>query len=133
MYSRSAVQSAERSFLDALESFEEAIQRANWPSALVDQLMGEIDAIYAELSKPHPSLHPATSQQALPTRAKEQAECLIELLQIHALVRTARVLVFVPCSGRILVQLCEGKSMQNGPRGLGLVYSKACRAGRCSG
>jgi hypothetical protein len=37
--------SAERSFLDALESFEEAIQRANWPSALVDQLMGEIDAI----------------------------------------------------------------------------------------
>jgi len=49
-------QSAERSFLDALESFEEAIQRANWPSALVDQLMGEIDAIYAELSKPHPSL-----------------------------------------------------------------------------
>jgi hypothetical protein len=48
--------SAERSFLDALESFEEAIQRANWPSALVDRLMGEIDAIYAELSKPHPSL-----------------------------------------------------------------------------
>ena len=47
---------AERSFQAALESFEEAIQRANWPSALVDQLMGEIDAIYAELSKPHPSL-----------------------------------------------------------------------------
>jgi hypothetical protein len=48
--------SAERRILDALESLEEAIRRANWPSALVDQLMGEIDAIYAELSKPRPSL-----------------------------------------------------------------------------
>jgi hypothetical protein len=48
--------SAERSFQDALESFEEAIQSANWPSALVDKLMGEIDAIHAELSKPRPSL-----------------------------------------------------------------------------
>ena len=47
---------AERSFQAALESFEEAIQRANWPSALADQLMGEIDEIRAELSKPHPSL-----------------------------------------------------------------------------
>jgi len=47
---------AERSFQDALESFEEAIQSANWPSDLADQLMGKIDAIHAELSKPRPSL-----------------------------------------------------------------------------
>ena len=31
------------------------MQQANWPGALVDQFMGDIDTLHAELSEPSPS------------------------------------------------------------------------------
>jgi hypothetical protein len=40
---------------DALARFEEAMQQANWPGAVVDQFMGDIDILHGELSEPSPS------------------------------------------------------------------------------
>jgi hypothetical protein len=75
---------AERSFQAALESFEEAIQRANWPSALVDQLMGEIDAIYAELSKPRPSLAALQEEGRSMRNTLEEVTAWIEATNVIA-------------------------------------------------
>jgi hypothetical protein len=40
---------------DALARFEDAMQQANWPGAMVDQFMGDIDTLHGELSEPSPS------------------------------------------------------------------------------